>query len=139
MIRNALLALAFVFVLPLTVLAQEEEEQAVWHTIRYQVDWSRVDSLVTLIETYDLPTTEEAKKMGNLLERKWLIHIQGTEWNVVLMEKVRSWEAVQNTGMEAARRTLYPDEATRDEIQAGFNWAFGGGAHRDEFFREVGN
>ncbi len=55
------------------------------------------------------------------------------------MMKVRSWEAVQNSGIGAAYRELYPDEATREEINAAFNWAFGGGVHRDEFFREVGN
>ena len=137
--RIVLPALAFAFVLPLTVQAQEEEEQPVWHILHYQVDWNRVDSLETLFETYSLPIAEEAKKMGDLLEYKWLIHTQGSEWNVVLMMKVRSWEAVQNSGIGAAYRELYPDEATREEINAAFNWAFGGGGHRDEFFREVGN
>ncbi len=66
--RIVLPALAFAFVLPLTVQAQEEEEQPVWHLLHYQVDWNRVDSLETLFETYSLPIAEEAKKMGDLWE-----------------------------------------------------------------------
>ncbi len=137
--RIAFAVLAFALILPLAVQAQEDEEQPVWHILRYQVPWDRVDSLTTLFETYSLPIAEEAKKMGKLLEYEWLIHIQGSEWNVVLMRKLSSWEAVQNSGFGEARRKLYPDEAKREEINAAFNWAFGGRVHRDEFFRQVGN
>ncbi len=115
----------------------QQEEQAYWYVSFYSVDWAKVDSLQALVKSYSYPVAKEAMKSGKLLDYKWLIHDTGNEWNVVIMSKYRSWDAIDDGVFGAANRTLHPDSLQRQNINAAFNEIFAGGAHRDMIYTEV--
>lgn len=109
-----------------------------WYVSSYQIEWPKMDSLVKLVRAYTLPTVAEAKKMGTLLDYRVLVHAYGSEYNYQIIRQYRRFEDIaHDTTVGAAARRLVPDPARMKEIQAAFNWVFGGGGHRDEIYREV--
>lgn len=108
-----------------------------WYVSTYKIPFERIDSLRSLIRIYELPVVEEAKRGGNLIERHYLVHDTGDEWNFVIVSKWRSWAAIRgDTTISAARRRLMPDSANRAAVGRLFNWAFGPAEHRDNIYTE---
>ena len=122
----------------ISVAQQATPPQPVWTVAYFQVDWPKVDSLRKLFQTYTLPTVDEAKKAGTLLDYRVLIHSYAGRDNVVLMQKYSSWAAINSdSSFDVAFRRLFPDSTKRKGINDGFSWAFGNGLHRDEIYGEV--
>jgi hypothetical protein len=118
--------------------AAQQQPAAYWYLSYYQVDFPKVDSLARLVRTYTLPVVEEQKKLGALLDYRFLVHRHGGRDNVVIMRKVASWATIErDTTFQVAFRKVFPDSLKRREINAALQWAFAGGLHRDEIFSEV--
>jgi hypothetical protein len=112
--------------------------QVFWAVSYYQVDWPKVDSLMKLVRAYTLPTVDEAKKMGVLLDYRILIHDWAGRDNVVIMQKFSRFGAIHDdTSFRAAYHRLVPDSTKRKTINDAFSSIFGGGLHRDEIYTEV--
>ena len=113
-------------------------QQAFWAVSYYQIDWPKVDSLTKLFRAYTLPTADEAKKMGVLLDYRLLIHSWAGRDNVVIMQKFSSFGAIHtDTSFDVAYRRIVHDSTKRKAINDAFNAIFGNGLHRDEIYREV--
>ena len=122
----------------ISVAQQATPPQPAWTVAYYQVEWPKVDSLRKLVQTYTLPTVDEAKKAGTLLDYRMLIHHYAGRDNVVIMQKYSSWAAIDSdSSYGVAFRRLFPDSTKRKAINDGFTWAFGNGLHRDEIYGEV--
>ena len=112
--------------------------QTYWLVSYYEIDWPKVDSLTKLFKAYTLPTADEAKKQGVLLDYRIFIHSYAGRENVVIMQRFNSFGAIQaDTSVNAAFRRLVPDASKRKTILDAFNSSFGGGLHRDEIYTEV--
>lgn len=139
--RRTLIALA---VLGLSASGSSVEAQqpgrdtlVYWYVSAFKIPFERIDSLRSLIRTYEFPVVEEAKRAGQLIERNYLVHDTGDEWNFVIVTKWRSWAAIRSdTSVAAARRRLMPDSANRAAVGRLFNWAFGPAEHRDNVYVE---
>jgi hypothetical protein len=91
-----------------------------------------------LFRAYTLPTVDEAKKMGVLLDYRILIHSWAGRDNVVIMQKFGSFGAIHSdTSFGAAFRRLVPDSTKRRAVNDAFNAIFGSGLHHDEIYSEV--
>lgn len=123
--------------LPADGLAQEEEEPtAYWYVTQWQIPWAKVDSLRSLEEQYTPAIEEAAREVeGTLLDRKVLIHDTGTEWNVMILSKYPSWQAIRDDVNVFER--AFPDEAQREGIDEAFSWVFEGALHRDAIYVEI--
>jgi len=82
--------------LPARLPAQQATStpQVFWAVSYYQVDWPKVDRLMKLVRAYTLPTVDEAKKMGVLLDYRILIHDWAGRDNVVIMQKFSRFGAI---------------------------------------------
>ena len=119
-------------------LARQQPQPGFWYVTQYQVDWRVVDSLQKMLRAYALPVIDEAKKSGNYLDAKWLIHNTGTEYNVMYMRHMRSWEALNNdTTFATAYRRLFPDSAQRSSVNRAFSGIFQASPHRDAIYVPV--
>lgn len=118
--------------------AQQQPQPPFWYVSEFQVDFRMVDSLQRLLRTYTLPVAEEAKRAGNLLDERWLIHHTASEFNVVRMRKFRTWDAINgDTTVSAANRRLFPDSTRRAAINSAFTGIFQASPHRDAIYVEV--
>jgi hypothetical protein len=116
---------------------QPRDTLVYWYVSAFKIPFDRIDSLRTLIRIYELPVVEEAKRGGQLIERNYLVHDTGDEWNFVIVTKWRSWAAIRSdTSIAAARVRLMPDSANRAAVGRLFNWAFGPAEHRDNIYVE---
>ncbi len=98
-------------------------EQPYIYASYWKIPWDRVDSLTKLNKLY--PVVAKAKELGTILDRTWLVHHTGNEYNVVLSTRFASWEAIgQGARMGEAFRALEPDSLRRAEVNAGYNWVF---------------
>jgi hypothetical protein len=137
---SIVLALSLTAVVPTRSTGQQatSAQQAFWTVSYYQVDWPKVDSLTKLLRAYTLPMVDEAKKSGGLLDYRILIHAWAGRDNVVIMQKYSSFGAIHcDSSLAVAFRRTVPDSAKRRVVQEAFDYAFGGGLHRDEIFTEV--
>lgn len=118
--------------------ARQQVHPGFWYLTQYQVDFQKIDSLQKLLRTYTLPLAEEAKKSGVVLDEKWLIHHTGTEYNVLQLRHVRSWEAINSdTTVGRAMRRLWPDSGRRVDINRAFAEMLSGAPHRDAIYVPV--
>ena len=122
-----------------TAFAQEEEgPSAYWYVSAYNIPWEKVDSLQSLNRQYTAPVVEDSKQAGRILDRKMLIHHTANEYNVIIMTKFPSWEAIdRGAGFDEFAEQRW-DEAKNEEIEAAFDWVFeGAGAHQDWIYGEA--
>ena len=91
-----------------------------------------------MIKKYTIPILAEVKKAGDLLDYKVLIHHTGDEYNVVIMSKYPSWEAIDKSGIwGAAYKIIEPDKEKRKNVYDLFNWVFEGVTHIDNIYTEA--
>ena len=135
-----ILALAgLLLAVPTDVRAQDgdeaEEAEAPWVYISaYKIPWSRVDSLTKLNKLY--PVVAKAMENGTILEYHMIVHHTGDEFNVLIVRVFESWESMgEGSGFGAAFEELEPDEARREEVNAGYSWVFADTEHRDNIYR----
>ncbi|MDX1616693.1 MAG: hypothetical protein R3300_20470 [Candidatus Promineifilaceae bacterium] len=122
---------------PADALAQEEaDDTAYWYVSHYQIPWAKVDSLVSLEKRYS-PQIREATtpEETGVLDRKVLIHDTGNEWNVVIMTKFPSWEAIR--AEIDVLELVFPDEAERSALQEAYGWVFEDTDHWDAIYVEA--
>ena len=132
--------LAVLFSAQSTVLAQEEKSQETpyWYVSSYKVPWAKVDSLEKLVKQYTVQIVAEAKKQGSILDYRIFRHHTGGEYNIVILEKLPSWAAINVSGIyRKAFEAIEPDKSKRDEVNAGFNWVFEGTVHNDNIYTEM--
>jgi len=125
------------FIPSLVAQDKEKEDTPYWYVSFYKVEWAKVDSIQTLIKEYTLPTVEEAKKMGTLLDYKVLIHNTGDQHNLVIMMKYPSWAAIDEFSFSEAFKIIEPDEEKRKEVYATFNRLVPSENHYDNIYTEV--
>jgi hypothetical protein len=136
-ITSVLVILLFI---PCVVNAQEKEKEDTpyWYISQFKMAWAKIDSYQTLVEKYTDPMIAEAKKSGKILDYHTLIHHTGDEYNVVIMAKLPSWCAIdQSWGFSDAWKKIEPDEEKRKAINAAFDWAFEGTDHIDNIYFEA--
>jgi hypothetical protein len=132
--------LLFTMLAPVFLFAQEEEKEEVpyWYVMSYKLPWSKMDSMQSLIKKYTLPTVAEAKKEGKVLDYKVFIHHTGDEYNVLIMTKYPSWDAIDDgPGFREAFETLFPDEEEQKDVYGAFQWIFEGMEHFDNIYTEL--
>ncbi len=142
----SMLLLFFLFSTFSSIIAQEEpdapekqkKETPYWYVSSFKIPWEKVDSLQKLIKMYTIPTLVEVKKIGRLLDYHILIHNTGDEYNVVIMSKFSSWEALdKGAGWTEASKVVEPDEEKRKKVSEAFNWVFEGSVHKDNIYSEA--
>jgi hypothetical protein len=109
------------------------------YVIQRQVPWERTDSLVKLLALYPA-WTATAQREGHIVDRNVLVHLQGDEWNVVVMTVFASWDAWANQKPgwgQSVLRMVEPDSARRAAFNTGMNWVYQGTVHRDNVYRLV--
>lgn len=120
-------------------VAAQDAPQPVVHITQYQVPWDRVDSLRVLSRMYP-ERIALAKEDGHILDRKVLVHMQGDEWNVLIVTVFPSWDAFTNPEPgwgQAIFRRVEPDSTRRAAFNAGLNWVYRGTIHKDNIYRQV--
>jgi len=93
----------------------------------FKVPWARVDSLLQLNKIRNA-VTEKGREMGCYLDRQFLIHHIGDEYNVVY-KTYRSglhWPNPNPGRGNRAFQAVVTDSTQRAAIVAGRNWVFGG-------------
>jgi len=121
---------------PLTVSAQQVDEQPVVYVTQNQVPWDRVDSLTKLLPLYP-EWLVQAREQGHLINQETWIHRFGDQWNVVQVRVYPSWKAFsdRNSGWAGEIfRAVEPDSAKRAALISGYNWVYGGTIHRDNIY-----
>jgi hypothetical protein len=120
----ALAGLGLLFGVATQASAQEgDAEQPYVYSSYWKIPWDRVDSLTKLNKLY--PVVAKAKELGTIVNRVWLVHHTGNEYNVVISTVFSSWEAMgQGARIGQAFRALEPDSLRRAEINAGYGWVF---------------
>jgi hypothetical protein len=137
---KTLLFVLMVLFLASTVQAQgtQTKDQAYWYVSSYKVAWSKVDSLKTLVKMYTGAMIAQAKKMGRILDYRLLTHHTGGEYNVIIMVKYPSWEAMgKGAGFGEAYKAIEPDAAKRKAVWDTFNWVFENPVHVDNIYTEA--
>jgi len=137
-IRMVLAVLLILIFIP-SLIAQEKEKEDTpyWYVTYYKVDWAKIDSIKTLIKEYTLPSVEEAKKMGTLLDYKVFIHHTGDQHNVVIMMKYPSWVAIDEFSFAEPFKIIEPDEEKRKKIYATMYRLIPYENHYDNIYTEV--
>ncbi len=136
----AFLMLLFLVVgLQETAFGQEEKSTLPWvYMSEYQIPWSRMDSLIKLIDVFNIEYkwTEKAIEMGYVLDIRLMIHHTGNEWNYRAEWVYPSWEAmnIKGWGMQVWEAVM-PDSAKREASFAGIDWIFKDVIHRDQIYR----
>ena len=137
-IRMVLAVLLILIFIP-SLIAQdtEKEDTPYWYVSYYKVDWAKIDSIKTMIKEYTLPTVEEAKKLGTLLDYKVLIHHTGDQHNVVIMMKYPSWVAIDEFSFAEPFKIIEPDKEKRKKAYATMFRLFPSENHYDNIYTEV--
>lgn len=116
---------------------QENEETPYWYVSEYKIPFEKADSLRTLNEMAT-PVYRKAIDEGYILDYKVFFHHTGGEYNVVMLTKYPSWDAIgEGQGFDKVDREAIPDSTRRQKIIDGFNWVFEGTSHRDNIYTEV--
>ena len=138
--KKSLIIIMLVLFTSSSLFAQEEEKKEVpyWYVMSSKIPWERVDSLTTLVKQYTIPIAKEAIKTGTLLDFKILLHHTGGEYNVVIMRKFPSWDAIDDGGgMQTAAEKVFPDKELRDKINGGFAWIYKETTHIDNIYVDI--
>lgn len=102
----------------------------------FQIPWSRVDSLIQ-INTHWNTVTEKGREIGCYLDREFLIHQTGDEYNVVFKTYYKDWASINAGCNNRDLRAAVPDSLERAALNAGGQWVFdGASAHRDIIYWE---
>lgn len=125
------------FIPSLVAQDKEKEDTPYWYVTYYKVDYAKLDSIETMVKEWALPSVEEAKKMGTLLDYKVLIHHTGEEHNLVLMMKYPSWAAIDEFSWTEPSKIIEPDEEKRKKVFATFNRLMPYENHYDNIYTEV--
>lgn len=133
--------LSFIFVLSgvtdIQAQSETEDDSPYWYVSHFKVPFAKIDSLESLVEQ-TMPVVEEAKKSGNLMDYRILIHHTGEEYNVVIMNLLPSWDAIdEDSGFGQAMEKVYDSEEKREEINSAFDWVFEGAPHKDNIYRDI--
>ena len=122
---------------------QDQEGQAAqapyWYTSYYKIPWAKVDSLRKIDAIYSGRMVEEAKRRGNVLDYKVLVHHTGGDYNVVIMTKYPSWQAIETgAGWGQIFEVVEPDSARRSAVNEAMQWIYeNADFHRDEIYMEI--
>ncbi len=109
------------------------DEEGFWYASFYDMPWPQVDSLRTLWqETADVPA--EAIKNGSIVGNLGLVHHTGGGASVVVLTKFPTWDALEARSWNGAFRTVVPDEARRNALNAGFRFAYREVPHYDVIY-----
>ena len=129
------LSLVLIFMLSLSVLAQEKEEKGnVFAISTYKVGFDKIDKVLELWEKEWKPiyTQNEYVKSFRVFTHMW-----GSDWTIVVITEYESMgdiEKAQERSQEISKEK-YPDETKRKEITAKIQSYFMG--HFDDIVREV--
>ena len=101
----------------------------------FKVSWNKIDSLKNMAKKYTIKVVDEAKKSGKILDYNFLMQHTGDEYNVVIMTKFPSWDAMgDGDGFGAAMEIVIPDKEERDRAVEGWQWVFDGYQHIDNIY-----
>jgi len=129
--------LILLFIPSLIAQDKEKEDTPYWYVTYYKVDWAKIDSIQTMFKEWALPSVEEAKKIGTLLDYKVLIHHTGDQHNLVIMMKYPSWAAIDDFSFSEPFKIIEPDEEKRKKAYATFSRLIPNENHYDNIYTEV--
>lgn len=138
--KKLILIIFSVLFIPLFLVAQEEEKEDIpyWYVVSVKVPWEMMDSLKIMVKKYQIPILAEAEKSGKILDSNFLIHHTGDEYNVVIMTKFPSWNAMGDMSFFGdAMQIAIPDEKERDRFKEGWQWIFEGVQHIDNIYTDA--
>jgi hypothetical protein len=101
----------------------------------FKIPWAKVDSLIQLQNIWNA-VTGKGRELGCFVDREFLIHQTGTEYNVVFKTYYKDWASINEGCGGRAFRAAVPDSAQRTAINAGNQWVFDGVEHRDVIYWE---
>lgn len=112
---------------------------------QYKINPSRMDSLATLIQTYDAPWHSYVAENVEGYERYWMRHDTGNEYNLMIITVYPNWDMIDSVpfddlfpGFAASMdMTMEEVEADEDRINAAFGWAYEGARHIDQIWRPI--
>jgi hypothetical protein len=122
-----------------TTFGQEEKPNRPYiYMSEYQIPWSRVDSLVKILDLFEkeYKWREKAIELGYILDLRVMMHDTGNEWNYRVEWVYPSWEAIRNPGWGMkVWEAVEPDSAKREVYFAAIDWIFKDVIHQDQIYR----
>jgi hypothetical protein len=143
MTRITLSLVSILALLALAPAARAQEDGAVMYVTQYRIQQSRLDSLVTLIRTYDVPWHAEIAARVPGYQRFFYRHDTGGEYNLVIATLFPNWDMVRGDEIDfdgiwegyRSRNSITP--AQEEEVNAMFEWAYEGSSHIDNIYRPI--
>lgn len=121
--------------------------EPVFYMSQHKIQWSRMDSLTTLIAEFDVPWHNFIAENVEGYQRWYFQHDTGGEYNLMIVTMYPDWDMVR--GDEIPYDELFPQfaasmgmtmeevEADANGVQAGFQWAYEGSTHMDGIWRPI--
>jgi hypothetical protein len=141
--KRIVFLLAFVFLAGSSnvMFGQADENVNPWvYETELQVPWSRVDSLMKLLNILEneYDWFNKAVEIGPVLDIRIHIHHTGNVWNVKYQWIYPTWEAISK-GINGKKvwEAVEPDVEKRKAINGGMNWVFNDIPHQDNIYQLV--
>jgi hypothetical protein len=129
--------------LALATPAYAQDDGPVMYVSQYRIQGSRLDSLESLIRTYDIPWHAHIAAAVPGYQRWYYRHDTGGEYNLVVATLYPNWDMIRGDeidydGLFARFRTQGGfSEAEEDQVNAMFEWAYEGSSHVDNIYRPI--
>ena len=113
------------------------------YVTQYKIHPARVDSLASLVETYEAPWQTFVAENVEGYERVWMRHDTGNEYNFMVVTMYPSWDMVDSVPYSdlwpnyLASMGMTMEDAENQGVEDMFNWAFEGSQHMDQIWRPV--
>ncbi|MEP0547437.1 MAG: hypothetical protein ABJF88_10935 [Rhodothermales bacterium] len=110
---------------------------------QFKIKPSRMDSLVALIQTYDVPWHTFVAENVEGYERFWMRHDTGNEYNFMVVTNYPNWDMMDSVPYDelfpkfAASQGMTMEEAEGMGVEEKFNWAYEGAEHMDQIWRPI--
>ena len=110
---------------------------------QYKIDPARIDSLASLIATYDVPWHTFVAENVEGYGRTWMRHDTGNEYNMMLVTTYPNWDMVDSVPYDdlfprfVASMGMTMEDAENDGVDKLFEWAYEGALHQDQIWRPV--
>ena len=118
-------------------------EDMVLYMTQYKIMPSRLDSLVSLTQSFDAEWHEYVANNVDGYHRHWMRHDTGNEYNFLIITRYPNWDMVDSMPYD----DLFPQwleskDMTEDEfeamgMQAKFQWTYEGAEHMDQIWRPI--
>ena len=123
--------------------AVAQDDGPVMYVSQFRIQSSRLDSLVTLIRTYDLPWQAAISEAVPGYQRWYYRHDTGDDFNLVIATLYPNWDMIRGDEIDHEaiwtqfRARLGFAEGDENQVNAMFEWAYEGSSHVDNIYSPI--